>query len=450
MNFRTIGHPRAAIVLCVPLLALAVSASGQRPTLPAEEFAARRASLMAELKDGIVLLFGETGAAPGAHFRQDNDLFYFTGVEQAGAAVAMLPRTGDCVLFLPAQNRREIMVEGPNLLQDPDAPRTTGFSSVRPIGDLDEYLARSAERAGHVLHVRTSPRDTMDSDRTEVGLFSGRRARSHYNAQLPLDNDRLAKLRDRYPEFAFRDVTPLVDALRAVKTAAEIEVLRRNGRVSADAVREAMRAGAPGAYEYEVEAAAMAVALRSGARGAAFAPIVASGPNACVWHYDDNGRRAGPGEMILMDFGADLGHMAMDITRTWPASGRFTAEQREMYRAVLEVQKACIAAYRPGVTARDVREAVARTLKEKGVDPRGLEGGLGHGVGLSTHDVPLGGTLREGMVMAIEPALYDAARGIGIRIEDTVLITRDGCEVLTAGAPKEIDEIERLLAGRRP
>ena len=150
-----------------------------------------------------------------------------------------------------------------------------------------------------------------------------------------------------------------------------------------------------------------------------------------------------------MDFGADLDHLTMDITRTWPASGRFTAEEKKVYQTVLEVQKACIEAYRPGATPRDVRDHVAAVLKAKGLEPRGLEGGFGHGVGLSVHDVPLGGVLKEGMVFAIEPALYDPANSMGIRIEDTVLITPTGCEVLTKGVPKEIEDIEKLLAGRR-
>jgi Xaa-Pro aminopeptidase len=149
-----------------------------------------------------------------------------------------------------------------------------------------------------------------------------------------------------------------------------------------------------------------------------------------------------------MDFGADLDHLAMDITRTWPASGRFSADEREVYRTVLEVEKACIEAYKPGATPQDVRDHVAAVMKAKGIDPRGLLGGFGHGVGLCVHDVPLGGTLKEGMVFAIEPALYYPEKGFGVRIEDTVLITAAGCEVLTKDVPKELADIEKLLAGR--
>jgi Xaa-Pro aminopeptidase len=149
-----------------------------------------------------------------------------------------------------------------------------------------------------------------------------------------------------------------------------------------------------------------------------------------------------------MDFGADLDHLAVDITRTWPASGKFSDEQREVYRIVLEVEKACIEAYKPGATPQDVHDHVAAVMKAKGLDPRGQLGGFGHGVGLAVHDVPLGGVLKEGMVFAIEPALYYPEKNFGVRIEDTVLITKTGCEVLTKGVPKEIDEVEKLLAGR--
>jgi Xaa-Pro aminopeptidase len=403
---------------------------------------------MERLKDGAVILFGDAAAPAGSHFRQDNDFYYFAGNEDLGAILVLVPASRGAYLFLPPQTAREKMMDGANLLEDPERKAKAGFTDVFPSSYLDEFLARSLARVAGRFHVRLSPRDSLDEARSETGLFDGRRARSHYNDQLSADLYRIEKLRQRYPQMELRDLTPIVDEMRVLKTAGEIEALRRNGRLSAEAVRQAMLAGRPGVYEYEIEAAAMSVVLKGGARGAAYAPIVGSGPNSCILHYDENSRRVGPGEVVLMDFGADLDHLAMDITRTWPAAGRFTDEQRETYRTVLEVQKACIEAYKPGATPKGVRDHVAAVMKAKGIDPRGLDGGFGHGVGLSVHDVPLGGVLKEGMVFAIEPGLYDEKRGFGVRIEDTVLITKTGCEVLTAGVPKEIDEIEKLLAGR--
>ncbi len=422
--------------------------AGQRIPFGPEEFSGRRAALMDHLGDGAVILFGDAAAPAGSHFRQDNDFYYFAGNEDLGAVLVLVPASRASYLFLPPQTAREKMMGGANLLEDPEARAKAGFTDVFPSSYLDEFLARSLARFAGRFHLRLSPRDSLDEARSETALFEGRRARSHYNDQLSADLYRLEKLRQRYPQMELRDLTPVVDEMRAIKTPAEIEALRRNGRLSAEAVKQAMLATRPGVFEYEIEAAAMSVALKGGAKGAAYAPIVGSGPNSCIQHYDKNSRRVEPGDVVLMDFGADLDHLAMDITRTWPASGRFTDAEREIYRTVLEVQKACIEAYRPGATSRDVRDHVVAALKAKGIDRRGLEGGFGHGVGLSVHDVPLGGILKEGMVFAIEPGLYDEKKGFGVRIEDTVLITKAGCEVLTSGVPKEIDEIERLLAGR--
>jgi len=420
----------------------------QRVGFGPDEFAARRAALSERIKDGAVILFGDAAAPAGSHFRQDNDFYYFTGNEDLGAILVLVPASRGSYLFLPPQTAREKTMDGPNLLEDPEGKAKGGFTDIFPSSYLDEFLARSLARYSGRFHVRLSPRDSLDDARSETGLMDGRRARSHYNDQLSSDLYRIEKLRQRYPQMELRDLTPVIDEMRAIKTAGEIAALRRNGKLSAEAVRQAMLAGRPGVYEYEIEAAAMSVILKGGAKGAAYAPIVGSGPNSCILHYDKNTRRVAPGDVVLMDFGADLDHLAMDITRTWPASGRFSDEQREVYRIVLEVQKACIEAYKPGATPKDVRDHVAAVMKAKGIDPRGEQGGFGHGVGLSVHDVPLGGVLKEGMVFAIEPGLYYPEKGFGVRIEDTVLITAAGCEILTAGVPKEIDEIEKLLAGR--
>jgi Xaa-Pro aminopeptidase len=441
--------PRPLAVLPLALLA-ALSVTplrAQRVGFPPEEFAARRAALMDRLKDGAVILFGDAAAPAGSHFRQDNDFFYFAGNEDLGAILVLLPATRSSYLFLPPQTAREKTMDGANLLEDPAAKATSGFTDVFPSHFLDEFLARMTGRVTR-FHLRLSPRDALDEARSETALMDGRRARSHYNDQLSADLYRIRKLRERYPQMELNDLTPVVDEMRVLKTPAEIEALRRNGKLSAEAVRQAMLATRPGVYEYEIEAAAMSVVLKGGAKGAAYAPIVGSGPNSCILHYDKNSRRVEAGDGVLMDFGADLDHLAMDISRTWPASGRFTDAQREIYRTVLEIQKACIEAYKPGATSKDVREHVAAVLKAKGIDPRGQLGGFGHGVGLSVHDVPLGGVLKEGMVFAIEPGIYDEKTGFGVRIEDTVLITATGCEVLTAGVPKELADLEKLLAGR--
>ena len=426
------------------------SAFAQRAGYTKDEFVRRRAALADKVREGMIVLFGESMPQAGAHFRQDNDFFYFTGVEDLGAVLILNAKTKDAHLFLPRQTPREAMVSGANLLADDKAKEKLGLANVFEVSYLDEFIARSM-RAFTPAWLRLQPGDTLDNDRSEVALFIGRKNRTHYNDQISLDDHHVQKLKERYPSFEFKDVTPFIDALRYLKTSEEIAILKRNGRLSAEAVKQAMLASRPGVFEYEIEATAMNVVLKGGARGAAYPPIVGSGPNTCVWHYEKNGRKTETGDLVLMDFGADLEQLCMDITRTWPVNGKFTKEQHEVYEVVLEVEKACIEAYKPGVTGADVAKYVDEYMKKRGLDSRGLKGGLGHFVGLCVHDVgPRGLPLQEGMVFAIEPALYYPEKNIGIRVEDTVLITKDGCEILTKGVPKEIDEVENFVSAVQP
>ena len=440
---------RSIIVFLLVFALQTALAYSQRTGYSKEEFMRRRTALMDKFGDGLIVLFGETSPLPGAHFHQDNDFYYLTGIEDTGAALIMVPRARESFLFLPRQTPREEMMEGGNLLKDPRAKDKTGFTEIYDVSYFDEYLGRSIARTGLILHLRLSPRDTIDNARYETLIFTARKSRLHYNDQISLDQHRILKLRERFPGVEFKDIVPFIDAMRVIKSAEEIEVLRRNGRISAEAVKQAMLASRPGGYEYEIEAAAMYTVLKNGASGAAYPPIVGSGPNSCVLHYEKNDRKVEEGDLVLMDFGGLLDYMCMDISRTWPASGTFSKEQREVYEIALEIQKACIEAYRPGVTAADVQKHVAEVMKNKGLDQRGERGGIGHYVGLGTHDVgPRLEKLQEGMVFAIEPGFYYPEKNIGVRIEDTVLITKDGCEVLSKDVPKEIDEVERLLSRR--
>jgi len=421
----------------------------QRTGYTKDEFVRRRAALMEKAGDGLIILFGESMPLPGAHFHQENDFYYMAGVEDPGAALIMVPATKEAYLFLPQQTPREELMGGANLLKDPKAKEKMGFTEIHNVGFFDETIGRNLARTGMTLHLRLSPADTIDNARSETLIFTARKARLHYNDQISLDNYRIAKLKERFPAAELKDITPFLDAMRVIKSPEEIEVMRRNGRITAEAVKQAMLASRPGAYEYEVEAAAMHVVLKNGGTGAAYPPIVGSGPNTCILHYEKNERRMEDGDLVLMDFGGLLDYMCMDISRTWPASGKFTKEQREVYEIALEIQKACIEAYRPGATNEDVQRHVAEVMKKKGLDPRGQKGGFGHYVGLCTHDVgPRMDKLEEGMVFAIEPGFYYPEKNIGVRIEDTVLITKDGCEVLTKDVPKEIAEVEKLLSRR--
>jgi len=420
----------------------------QRTGYSKAELVGRRSALMDAVNDGVIILFGEAQYvrsgwfAPGAHFRQDNDFYYFTGNEDWNTILVMIPQTKESFLFLPQLTASEIRSDGINLLEDEEAQQKTGMTRIYELSYFSQFLAQNMGRH-KTVYLRMISRGRVVSTNAKKDTVN-------FSDQISLDNYRIQKIKERFPYVEIRDITPFIDALRVIKTPEEIKVSRRIGKISSDGVKQAMLATRPGVFEYEIEAAAMHTVLKHGAKGAGYPPIVGSGINTCTLHYWQNSKQVEDGDLILMDFGGDLDYQMVDITRTWPANGIFTPEQREAYQVVLEVQKACIEAYRPGITAKDVQEHVAEVMKQKGMDPRGLRGGIGHYVGMEVHDVgPRGVPLEEGMVFAIEPALYYPEKGFGIRIEDTVLITEDGCEILTKDVPKEIEEIEKLMASRK-
>jgi len=262
----------------------------QRIGFSKEEMSGRRKALMDRVDEGMIVLFGDCMPAFGGHFRQDNDFYYFTGIEDTGAILVMAPKAKESFLFLPRQTPREMMVEGENLLKDGQAKQKTGFTEIYPVTYFDEFIARNARSYGLTIHMRLSPRDSVDNARWETLIFVGRKNRTHYNDQISIDNYRIKKLKERYPVIAFNDITPLIDEMRLIKSTEEIDILRRNGKISAEAVKQAILATGPGVFEYQIEAAAMHVILKNGAKGAAYPPIVGSGPNSCIWHYGFWGR----------------------------------------------------------------------------------------------------------------------------------------------------------------
>lgn len=405
---------------------------------------------MDKVKDGTIILFAGVHNNSAYDFRQDNDFYYFTGLEIPNAVLIMNAKYKRTQLFVPRITKAEERMSGPTLLSDPDNLKKTLIDRILPHDYLIRTYAYLATRPAINIYIRLSSHDTDGSSRTEVMMRSNSDARNILNDRQPISKIQVQKLMNRCPQHNFIDVTPKIDEMRYVKDKSEIKILKINGKISAEAHIEAMKITRPGVFEYQIEAAAMSHILKKGAMGPAYPPIVASGPNTCILHYEKNDRKAKSGELILMDFGGQFNYLCMDISRTWPVSGKFTKEQKKIYQTVLEVQKAVIECLKPGVTQKDVRIYVAKRLKEKKIDSMGIIGRYHHTVGLSTHDVgSWGATLKEGTVLAVEPGYYDKKTNIGIRIEDTVLITKNGCIVLTKDVPKEIDEIEKLMRKNR-
>jgi len=435
---------RLALVLFA-LVVVTAPLSGQRTGYPAEEFAARRQQLAARLDAGLLILFSRTAEQAGLRFRQDHDFYYLTGSEDLNAVLVMETPSGATHVFVPRLPAGTVLFSGGNWLNEPGSAARHGVASVRPLNELDAFLTARRTSGVGTLWARVAPADVVDRGRQEIGVEESARRRNPL-AQYPSEAAQHTQaLRERFPGTRLEDVTPHLDRLRLTKSAREIEILRRNGRISAEAVGRAIGISQPGRYEYEFEAEAKYWLVRHGVQADAYPAIVGSGPNGNQWHYVSNGRRTEDGDLVVMDYGGSLDYLTIDITRTWPVSGRFSAEQRRAYECVLEAQLAMIALMRPGTTRQALRDAGERVFRSRGFDPRYAY--TGHYVGMSVHDVgdwtlPL----EAGMVLAIEPILDLPDQRLHVRVEDTVLITDTGAEVLTAAVPKQVGELLALAS----
>jgi Xaa-Pro aminopeptidase len=430
---------------------------------------ARRRRLLEALEDGAVAVV----ATAASHlrngdnefrFRPDSDFHWLTGFSEPNALLVLCKGRpeGEQVLFLQPRNREQEIWTGRRLGVE-RAPAALGVDSAHSIEELDLLLPKLL-RGRDPLHYRTGLRPDLDA------------------RLLAMVNALRIRVREQNPAPA-RIVDPslLLHEMRVRKDAHEVAAMRRAAAITAAAHVAAMRATAPGRHEYEIEALVEGEFRRQGAGGPAYPSIVASGANATILHYHENDRRMEAGDLLLLDAGSEFDCYASDVTRTWPVGGRFSPAQRSVYSLVLQAQHQAIAAVKPGAGVNDAHEVAVRTLVE-GLRELGLLSGTvdeilssrtfrrfymhrtGHWLGMDVHDVgdyfARGSTpsehrrLEEGMVVTVEPGLYFAEddatipaeyRGIGVRIEDDVLVTATGNEVLTSACPKEIADLESLV-----
>jgi len=420
----------------------------------------RRKRVEQEIGQGVLVLFA---AAPTLRnndvtheFRQDSDFYYLTGFDEPDAALVIVggdsPRS--VLLVSPRDPEREVW-DGARL--GVEGARSLGLEEVFPINELDQKLPRLLLDRTHVIC-----RFGGDSlvDQRLVRALGATRRQMRRGAGCPS---------------SLVDVATLVHEMRRNKEREEVALLERAISISAEAHLAAMGRARAGAYEYEIEALLRGAFRARGSERVAYEPIVGSGPNATVLHYVKNQRQMQDGDLLLIDAGCEYGYYAADITRTFPVNGRFSSAQRAAYEVVLAAQKACIAAAAPGVTLESLHQVATRVICE-GLIQLGVLGGspeevetagsykpyfmhkTSHYLGMDVHDVgryfdqgkPR--PLEPGVVITVEPGLYfspDAPevaaryRGIGIRIEDDLLIEAQGARVLSHGVPKEADEVER-------
>ena len=433
-----------------------------------QEFARRRKNLMALLEpDSIAIV-------PSAHmqtrnrdseypFRQDSDFFYLTGFNEPDAVLVLMPGRdkGEVIFF--CQDRDPAMEQWTGYRAGPDGVCSDyGADDGFPIGDIDDILPGLIEGRQRVYYAMGRH---QEFDQQVMHWVNVIRSKVRTGAQPPGE---------------FLDLDHLLHDMRLYKSAAELRVMRKAGEISARAHCRAMRFCRPGVFEYQLEAEIQHEFALAGARFPAYSSIVGAGRNGCILHYVENADEIRDGDLVLIDAGCELDYYAADITRTFPANGRFSHEQRALYEVVLRAQHAAIEVTRPGNHWNQPHDETVRVITEGLVELGLLKGDVatliekeaykpfymhraGHWLGMDVHDVgdyKVAGkwrVLEEGMVLTVEPGIYVSAddlsveprwRGIGIRIEDDVVVTKAGAEVLTAGVPKDPDEIEALMTER--
>ena len=406
--------------------------TGTEPFSP-DVYRERRARLLTRLKSGIAVVFAAKEI--DEEERQDAYFAYLTGLVREDHAVLLLtPGAADReVLFLKARQEESDRWESYRAgLPSRSLEVRTGFDEVKRLDRLPFYALGYA-RESH--------------DRT-LSLLVGA---STLDGPEPPDLELLHKLAARLPNAPIVDATAELRAMRMSKEPREIEKIARASELTVAAHLEGWRVGKPGMREWDVKRTVEESFRKGGARRFAYGSIVGSGPDGCVLHYPSDDRVIADGDLVLVDAGAEVDHYATDVTRTFPASGKFTADQRAVYDVVLRAQKAALAAVHAGVTWRELEAIAKKIIGEAGYYDFYIHG-LGHYVGLEVHDVA-GATrlepIPENAVITIEPGIYIPQKHLGIRIEDTIVVTRTGHRNLSEKLPREPDEIERWMAAAR-
>ncbi len=464
---------RASVLGCTFVLAFASAAAAQPPlftdSMPPAEFAARRARVMEQIGDGAAVIQGTTELATYLKFRQNNQFFYLTGVEVPRAILVIDGRAKSSTLFLNPRDERAERSEGPVLTPGPEAEKLTGINRVGARDDFAAALARLATE-GRTLYLPHRP-EALGAGTPGYSL-----AHASLSLEDPWDGRQsreatfIARVKEKAPKSAIKDLDRILDAMRLVKSPREITLITEATRIAGLGIMEAMRVAQPGMYEYKLEAVADYVFKKHNAQGIAYFALVAAGKNASWPHYHAAQTRVADGMLVLYDYAPDYKYYTADVTRMFPISGTFTADQRELYTIYLKLYQALMTSIRPGDPGEILRDAVrkmdvvlgsftftnpkyqdAATRFVDGYRRQAQPGGrasLGHMVGMEVHDVnpPMPKGLEPGMIFTIEPALTIPEDRVYVRLEDMILITPTGYENLSAFVPVEVADIEKLMA----
>ncbi len=467
-------------------------------TVKPEIYTQRRAAVMERMGDkGMLILFSSaqkkfTGDV-FYKFRQENNLYYLTGIKQEETVLVLMPsnKTRKENLFILNRDSSREVWAGSRLSAE-EAQKISGIENVYSRSEFDDFidslLYGRPYGVNRYLNTEEYARFFSQLKFGDVPIFLLLEDRPGLRGQLSPEFEFANKLRERFPGIIIRDCSDILASLRLIKSAEEIDRIRRAIDITSEGLLDAMRKMEPGMLEYEIQAIIEFHYLKNDA-AVAYPSIIASGNNATTLHYDRNARKAAGGDLVLMDVGAEYGYYAADVTRTVPVNGKFTPAQADIYQVVLSAQEEAMKVLRPGNTIQQVHERAVEGIKA-GLLKLGLitdpntdqyrnffMHGTSHWLGLDVHDVGERSTpFQSGMVLTIEPGIYvrgdllenlardgknqqwieairpafEKYRGVGVRIEDDFLITADGYEHLSRRVPRHLRDVERWMQSNKP
>ncbi len=466
---RTLLFAASAAVLGAGLLAQPVFRGTE--IFPPEEYAARRAKVIEQIGDGVAVMLGTTEPPGEMPFRQNNQFFYLTGVTEPRASVIIDGRSKTTTVFLqPKTPQQDNSQYGPGMSPGAAAAKTLGVDAAVDRAEFTAALTTLA-RDKRTIYTPFAAEVLGSQSQGDPTRLWANNAKDPWDGRDSREAAFIAKLKVAAPESEIKNLDLIINPLRAVKSAREITVIREATRITGEAIMAAMREARVGLHEYELQAPAEYVFKKNGALGASYFALIATGPNTYYTHYNRNTSVLANGDLVQFDYAPDFKYYQSDVTRIFPANGKFTPRQREMYGIYLKLYQAVLTSIQVHKTPADcVKDALVKMdaimatfrftdARIKAAAVKMVEGyrsrqantrSLGHNVGLEVHDV--GGlqaaTFEPGRVFTIEPQFRIEEERLGLRLEDMILITEKGVENLSAFVPIEIDAIEKLMRKR--
>ncbi len=431
-----------------------------------ENFVERRANVLKSIgNNSLALIQGAAGRSGFSVFRQSNTLYYLTGLETDHAYLLLNGKNEQVTLYLPHRDVGREAGQGKVLsAEDEDlVKRLTGVDRVKGYEFLAADLLRTGliKSAAPTLYTPLGPAETGNDSRDELLYGQARTMADPWDGSPTRESRFVEKIKHQFPQFEIRDLSPILDELRLIKSKEEIALIRKATDIAGLGIIEAMRSTEPGIYEYQLDAAAKYIFHLNGARGDGYSSIIGGGTNAYMGHYFHKTDVLKDGDLVLMDYAPDYKYYTSDVTRIWPVNGQFDAAQRALYEYIVAYRDALFRHVKPGVTSDEVLDKAAEDMQaylvgktfarpahQKAVR-EGLEfrGHFQHPVGMAVHDVGIvrGVPLRPGMVFTIDPMIWIPEERLYIRIEDVALVAEDGVENLSAFVPSSIKAVENAI-----